>query len=67
MQKVIMYSLDCEHCRTLKKRFNELGIAYEICDDIEIMRKNKFNEVPIVEADGKFMKFGEAMEWANNQ
>lgn len=66
-EEIVVYSLKCDHCIELEKRFNALGVPYVICDDFELMKQKGFKEVPMVEAFGKIMNMGQALRWAEKE
>ena len=61
--KPVFYTIDCNHCLTLEKKLKEKKIDYEECRDIEIMQEKGFTDAPMLEVDGKYLKFTDAMEW----
>lgn len=65
-EKVIIYSLKCDHCITLEKMLDNAGIVYDVCDDFETMKAKRFAEVPMLEVDGKILNFAEAAKWVNS-
>lgn len=67
MKKVILYSTGCPRCNVLKSKMNSKGIQYIENSDTEEMLRKGFTQVPVLEADGKFMDFAEANEWVNEQ
>ena len=60
MQEPALYSTGCARCGVLKRKLSEKGISYEA----EMLRLG-FTEVPMLVADGKTMKFSEAVQWVN--
>ena len=73
-EKIIMYSIACPQCKLLEKKFNELGIEYElenVKDDteklgeaIKIGEEAGIKSFPFVKVNDKYMNFGEALKWA---
>lgn len=64
---IILYaSSTCPKCHVLAQKMDEAGIAYEIVKD-EKAADAGINEVPILEVEGKRMRFMEANKWINEQ
>ena len=63
---VILYSNGCPKCNVLKKKLYENNIAYELCDDVEEMRKLGINKIPVLSVDGEILEFKNAVRFANN-
>ena len=61
--KVVLYTIDCDHCLALEKKLKEKNIDYEECRDIEVMQEKGFTEAPMLEVDGASLKFVDAMKW----
>ena len=61
--KVVLYTIDCDHCLALEKKLKEKNIDYEECRDIEVMQEKGFTEAPMLEVDGVCLKFVDAMKW----
>ena len=43
------------------------NINYDVVTDVNVIKKMGFYSAPILEVDGKFMKFAEANNWINEQ
>lgn len=63
----ILYSTHCPQCNTLEIKLDRAGIKYEICDDIEIMKKRGFKAAPVLETDEGIFNFSQAIKWVNKQ
>ena len=61
--KVVLYTIDCDHCLALEKKLKEKNIDYEECRDIEVMQEKGFTEAPMLEVDGVCLRFVDAMKW----
>lgn len=64
--EIKLYSTGCPKCTILKKKMDEKGIDYEIISDVDLMQKNGFMTLPILEVDEKVMDFGKAIKWVTN-
>lgn len=47
----------------LKMRLDSLGFTYDVCDDVTEMENLGMQEAPMLENDGVFMNFVEAVMW----
>ena len=56
-----VYTTHCPRCRALEAALKSKDIAYETCDDIEEMKRLGFMSAPILEVDGKYLKYEDAM------
>lgn len=64
---ITLYSTGCPRCNVLKKKLNEKGIAFVENNDEQKMIDLGFTQVPILEVDGKYLNFKEAVDWVNAQ
>lgn len=60
---VKLYSTGCPLCIILTKKLDEIGITYEVFDDVDKMIEMGMTTVPMLEVDGKIMNYAEAMKW----
>ena len=65
MNDVILYTTHCPKCMVLETKLKEKNINYYICEDLNIMEQKGFISAPMLEANGKIMTFGEAIQWLN--
>ena len=66
MEKVILYSTHCPRCRVIETKLHQKNIAYEECNDVEVMKVKGFEMAPQLEVDGVIMGFKDAANWINN-
>ena len=60
---IILYSTNCPKCKIIKQKLTQAKMEFtEITDVKQIMEKG-FREAPVLEVDGEFMKFPEAVAW----
>ena len=64
--EVVLYSTNCPKCIMLEKKMNMKGVDFIVNSDIDLMEEKGFTEIPVVEVDGKFLKFKEAVDWVNS-
>ena len=65
--EVKLYTTHCPRCNVLEKKLNQKNIEFELIDnfDIQDMVNKGFKTAPILEVDGKYMMYVEAIEWVN--
>lgn len=64
---ITLYSTGCPQCEILKKKLAAKGISYTENNDEQQMLSMNFTIVPVLEVDGKQMRFSEAIKWINEQ
>lgn len=62
-----LYSLGCPRCEVLKEKLKQASINFDVVDDMNILVSMGFNEVPILEVDGKILNFREAIDWVGTR
>lgn len=67
MEKIILYTTHCPRCNVLKKKLDNVGIDYEVCDDVEIMKERGFMQAPMLDVKGEVMDFAQAVKWINGE
>lgn len=65
--EVILYTTGCPKCSVLKKKLEEKGIEFKVCDSVEEMTAKGFTHVPMLSVDGGIMEFTAAAAWVNKQ
>jgi hypothetical protein len=63
MDKIILYSTGCVRCNKLKEKLNAAAIQYEINTNEETMESLGFEFLPVLEVNGKFLEYGDAVKW----
>lgn len=61
-----LYTTHCPRCEVLYKKLEQNNVEFEVCEDQDEMIKLGFKSSPILEVDGKFMNFKQAVDWINN-
>lgn len=64
--KTVLYTIGCPRCNILERKLDEKKIAYEVCDDMELMLSKGFKTAPVLEVDGVAYNFSEAIRYVNN-
>jgi len=64
---IILYSTNCPRCNVLAKKLELKGIKFELCTDVNVMRKKGFMTAPMLEVNDYTMKFEEAVKWVDEQ
>lgn len=47
----------------LQAKLDEMKVAYELCNDTDLMIQKGFMSSPMAEVDGKAMNFMETINW----
>ena len=48
-------------------KLNKAGIEYEWNDDMVLMGKLGFKAAPVLEVNGEYLNFSQAIKWVNEQ
>lgn len=64
---VVLYSTNCPKCKVLKTKMEQANIEYVEVTDISIMTEKGFIEAPMLEIDGEFMNFSQALTWIKGE
>ena len=65
---ITLYSTDCSKCKILEKKLNERDIYFTKVsgnDAIEEIKKAGYLEAPVMNLNGKYLPFKDAVEWVN--
>ena len=62
---MVLYTTGCPRCEMLEKLLNDKGMKYEVCTVKDVMVRNFFKTVPMLEVDGKTMNYKDAVRWVN--
>lgn len=63
---MILYSTGCPLCLNLEKKLINNGLKFEIVNDIDKMTSLGIQSAPVLEVDGNFMKYKEAIKFINS-
>ena len=58
-----LYTTHCPRCEVLYKKLNLADIQVEIIEDITELVSRGFKSAPVLEVDGTFMDFKQAVDW----
>ncbi len=58
-----LYSTGCPNCKVLKMQLDRLGIEYDTNDNTQEMIEKGFSTVPILEIDGEYLNFTQALNY----
>lgn len=66
---ITLYSTGCPKCNVLVKKLDNADIAYNLNTtfDVNELLAKGYDEVPLLEIEGKLLKFTEAVNWINEQ
>ena len=59
---MVLYTTHCSRCRVLEAALKSKNISYETCEDVDKMVELGFMSAPVLEIDGKYLKYDEAMK-----
>ena len=64
--KLILYTTHCPKCEILERKLKEKGVAYQICDDADMMRGLGISSVPALEfPDRTIIDYFAAVKYVN--
>lgn len=64
--KATLYTTHCPLCFVIQSKLSSKNIDFTEVTDVEKIKKvSPDGSVPILEVDGKYMVFKEALEWIN--
>lgn len=64
---ITLYSTHCPQCKALEMKLNKKKIEYVVCDDQEKMKELGFAAAPMLDVDGTYYNFTNAVKWVNSQ
>ena len=64
---VTLFSTGCPKCNVLKQKLDTKGVQYDISSDVDKIMELGFMAAPILDVDGNYMEFSEAIKWVNTQ
>ena len=68
---ITLYSTHCPKCRVVEMKLAQKGIEFTMVDDldkvVEVGQTQHIMSAPILEADGKFMNFNDAVKFINER
>ena len=62
-----LYSNNCPKCQILKQKLNKKGIVYTENNDISFLKKNKIRAFPVLDVNGKLLRYYNAILWVKKQ
>lgn len=63
----ILHTTDCPKCKVLEAKLQEKKIEYIMNNNLKELIECGIRTAPILEVDGVFMEFSDAVKWVNNQ
>ena len=57
----------CGKCKVLKAKLEQKGIAYDECQDEDVMSKLGIDSLPVIDVDGQLLMFTEALKFVNER
>lgn len=61
------YSIGCPRCNVLEKKLKQKNINFKLISDRNVMEELGITDVPVLEVDGVFYNFKEAVDWIGEQ
>jgi glutaredoxin 2 len=65
--KVVLYTTHCPMCRQLERQLGMKNIEFEQVEGEDKIKELGFNSAPILEVEGKYMNFSEAIAWIRSR
>ena len=62
---IVLYSTGCAKCKVLEQKLKDKRIAYEECNDVNVMVEKGMLSAPYLEVDGTMMTYTKAIQWVN--
>lgn len=66
-----LYSTHCPRCRIVEMKLEQKKIEFEMVDDenkvVEVGKTHGIMQAPIMEVDGEFLNFNDAVKFINEQ
>lgn len=63
--QVVLYTTGCPKCKILKEKLTTKNIAFETCEDMDVLVSKGFMTVPMLEVDGEMFDFMKAVKWVS--
>ena len=60
---MILYTTHCPRCKALEAAMKNKNVTYETCTDVDKMIAMGFMSAPVLDVDGRLMKYDEAMKY----
>lgn len=64
-ENVTLYSTGCPKCKVLKQKLDGAGVQYAENNSVKEMLALGFAQSPVLLVSGKYLQFGQAIEWVN--
>ena len=62
---MVLYSNNCPKCKVLKMKLDQKEVQYETTDNFTVLMEKGIMSMPVLEIDGKFLEFTEAVKYVN--
>ena len=67
MESIVLYTTHCGKCEVLQKKLNLKNIVYEVVEDIQVISSKGFTSMPVLQVQGKYYEFAEAVKYVNSK
>lgn len=65
MNQIVLYTTGCPKCKILEKKLKDKKVSFDVCNDVEEMKKNNITSVPVLNVSGKMLDFYNAVQYVN--
>ena len=66
---IVLYTIHCARCKVLEMKLKQTGLEYSVVDDEDAVvnagKEHGITGAPILEVDGEFLKFEDAVKFVN--
>lgn len=62
----VLYTTHCPKCNVLYNKLKNIGITFEVCEDVDAMIEMGFMSAPVLFDGEKYYNFNEAMKLIND-
>ena len=63
---IILYTIHCPACNVLRKKLEAAKLPFTIVDDLAVLEEKNMRQFPILEVDGNFYSYGDAVKFVNS-
>lgn len=58
-----LYTTHCPKCKVLQLKLQKAGVSFNVCEDMIEMERLGFNSSPVLEVNGVFYNFKDAVDF----
>ena len=64
---ITLHTTNCPKCKVLESKLMDKCIPYIINDNVDSMLELGIRTAPVIEIEGEFLEFADAVKWVNEQ